>query len=258
MGREARGRDARKLGMKRAANLPSIMIRCSRELEPGFEALLHGRYLDARHTEPRVDKHSAQLVVREASHVREIAQALDPVALHARLCVRNHVNHHHASARAHDARHLRNGRPGIGDVVQREPRYNDVEGALPKWQRPCDLPRQRPCWHGALPRQAADPRPALLGWHPSRPPRPRIARAPVRRRTSPPPPQERAHPRQAPGPQQDVAGSQRERSFVTDRQSPRPAGKRISAPPRGSSRPRESDPSASSESSGACARSDIE
>ena len=138
MGREARGRAARKLGMRRAANLPSIMIRCSRELEPGFEALLHGRYLDARHTEPRVDKHCAQLVVREASHVREIAQALDPVTLHARLCVRNHVNHHHASARAHDARHLRNGRPGIGDVVQREPRYNDVEGALPKWQRPCD------------------------------------------------------------------------------------------------------------------------
>lgn len=49
MGRETRGRAARKLGMKRAADFPSIMVRCSRELEPGFEALLHGRYLDARH-----------------------------------------------------------------------------------------------------------------------------------------------------------------------------------------------------------------
>lgn len=35
--------------MKRAADFPSIMVRCSRELKPGFEALLHGRYLDARH-----------------------------------------------------------------------------------------------------------------------------------------------------------------------------------------------------------------
>ena len=113
------------------------MVRCSRELEPGFEALLHGRYLDARHAEPRVDKHRVQLVVREASHVRGVAQTLEPVTLHARLCVRNHVNHHHASARPHDARHLRNGRTWIGDVVQREPRDNDVEGALPKWQRPC-------------------------------------------------------------------------------------------------------------------------
>ena len=81
MGREARGRAARKLGMKRAADLPGIMVRCSRELEPGFEALLHGRDLDARHAEPRIDKHRAQLVVRGASHVRGVAQTLEPVTL---------------------------------------------------------------------------------------------------------------------------------------------------------------------------------